>query len=65
MEVDSTETRYNGIYTIMDTGPNVQGRRLDLYMWSCDEALRFGLKPVHLVVFRLGWNPRATKAPPS
>ena len=65
VEVDSTETRYNGIYTIMDTGPNVQGRRLDLYMWKCDEALRFGLKPVHLIVLRLGWDPRATKAAPS
>ena len=62
VEVDSAETRYNGIYTIMDTGPNVQGRRLDLYMWNCDEALRFGLRPIHLIVLRLGWNPRATKA---
>ena len=59
VEVESIETRYNGIYTIMDTGPNVQGRRLDLYMWNCNEALRFGLKPVHLIVLRLGWNPRA------
>ena len=32
--------RYNGIYTIMDTGPAVQGRQIDLYMWSCNEALR-------------------------
>ena len=31
--------RYNGVYTVMDTGPKVQGRLLDLYMWSCHEAL--------------------------
>src|ERR671936_124056 len=42
IEVDSAETRYNGIYTIMDTGPSVNGRHIDIYMWSCDEALRWG-----------------------
>ena len=31
--------RYNGIYTILDTGPAVQGRQVDIYMWSCNEAL--------------------------
>ncbi len=60
IDVDSIEPRYGGIYTIMDTGPNVQGRQIDLYMWSCTEALRFGRRPIHLVVLRLGWNPRAT-----
>jgi hypothetical protein len=44
----------------MDTGPSVQGRQVDLYMWSCTEALRFGRRPIHLLVLRLGWNPRAT-----
>ena len=52
--------RYNGIYTIMDTGPKVQGRHVDLYMWSCYEALDFGRRPIQLTVLRLGWNPRAT-----
>jgi 3D (Asp-Asp-Asp) domain-containing protein len=59
VEVDSTEPRYDGIYTVMDTGPNVQGRQIDIYMWSCNEALQFGRQPVHLVVLRLGWNPKA------
>ena len=26
----------------MDTGPMVRGRHIDLYMWSCKEALEFG-----------------------
>jgi 3D (Asp-Asp-Asp) domain-containing protein len=52
--------RYNGVYTIMDTGPRVQGRTLDLYMWSCNEALAFGRKPVQVTVLRLGWNPQAS-----
>ena len=60
IEVGSLPTKYNGVYTVMDTGPAVQGRQLDLYMWSCNEALQFGRRPVHLTVLRLGWNPRAT-----
>jgi hypothetical protein len=60
VEVDSLQRKYNGIYTILDTGPSVQGRRLDLYMWSCNEALEFGQQPMHVTVLRLGWNPRAT-----
>jgi 3D (Asp-Asp-Asp) domain-containing protein len=60
IEVDSLSTKYNGIYSVLDTGPAVQGRHIDLYMWSCYEALEFGRKPVHLNVLRLGWNPRAT-----
>jgi 3D (Asp-Asp-Asp) domain-containing protein len=60
IEIDSAEVRYSGIYTIMDTGPSVQGRQIDIYMWSCTEALNFGRRPVHLVVLRLGWNPHAT-----
>jgi len=60
VEIDSLPQRYNGIYTIMDTGPAVQGRQVDVYMWSCNEALLFGRRPIHLTVLRLGWNPRAT-----
>lgn len=59
VEVDSTEPRYDGIYTVMDTGPSVQGRHIDIYMWNCNEALQFGRQPVHVVVLRLGWNPKA------
>lgn len=60
IEIESLETRYSGIYTIMDTGPSVQGRQIDIYMWSCAEALTFGRRPVRITVLRLGWNPRAT-----
>jgi 3D (Asp-Asp-Asp) domain-containing protein len=60
IEIDSLPSKYNGIYTVMDTGPAVQGREVDLYMWSCNEALQFGRKPIHLTILRLGWNPRAT-----
>lgn len=60
IQVDNLGSRYNGIYTIMDTGPAVQGRQIDLYMWSCNEALSFGRRKMALNVLRLGWSPRAS-----
>jgi 3D (Asp-Asp-Asp) domain-containing protein len=59
VQLDSVP-RYGGIYTVLDTGPSVQGRIVDLYMWSCNEALAFGRQDVRLTVLRLGWNPVAT-----
>jgi 3D (Asp-Asp-Asp) domain-containing protein len=52
--------RYNGIYTIMDTGPAVQGRHIDIYTWSCNEALQLGRRDIAINVLRLGWNPKAS-----
>jgi 3D (Asp-Asp-Asp) domain-containing protein len=60
VEVESDLTKYSGTYTVLDTGPAVQGRQIDVYMWSCYEALAFGRRPIHLNVMRLGWNPKAT-----
>jgi 3D (Asp-Asp-Asp) domain-containing protein len=61
IQVDAPGKRHDGVYTIMDTGPKVKGRRLDLYMWSCYEALDFGYASVDLSVLRLGWNPQASE----
>jgi 3D (Asp-Asp-Asp) domain-containing protein len=60
VQIDLPDPKYSGIYTIMDTGPAVQGRKIDIYMWNCHEALRFGLRDVHVRVLRLGWNPQAS-----
>ena len=60
IQVDAPGTRNDGVYTIMDTGPLVNGRHLDLYMWSCTEALTFGRAAVAVDVLRLGWNPHAS-----
>jgi 3D (Asp-Asp-Asp) domain-containing protein len=62
VNITTDTTKYNGVYTIMDTGPRVQGRALDLYMWSCYEALAFGRRQVQLAILRLGWNPSASTA---
>lgn len=60
IEIDSPDSRYDGIYSILDTGPAVEGREVDLYMWSCHDALRFGRRSIRITVLRLGWNPKAT-----
>lgn len=58
VRVDTHNPRYDGIWTIMDTGPAIQGRVIDLYLWSCHDALAFGRRPIRLTVLRLGWNPQ-------
>jgi 3D (Asp-Asp-Asp) domain-containing protein len=61
IQIDNLPEKYNGVYTIMDTGPAVQGRKIDVYMWSCYEALDFGRRSILLTVLRLGWNPQASE----
>ncbi|MCM3879659.1 MAG: 3D domain-containing protein [Vicinamibacterales bacterium] len=60
IQANFEQHQYDGVYTVMDTGPAVQGREIDVYMWSCYEALRFGRQDVHIVVLRLGWDPKDT-----
>ena len=64
VRVDMPNSRYSGIWTVMDTGPAVQGRLIDLYLWSCHEALAFGRRPVRLTVLRLGWSPQMSAPEP-
>jgi 3D (Asp-Asp-Asp) domain-containing protein len=46
-----------GIYTAMDTGPEIQGREVDIYMPTGQEAIRFGRRNVRLKLIRRGWDP--------
>ena len=62
VSLDTGDVEFDGVYTVLDTGPAVKGRLLDLYVWSCHEALAFGRKPVQVTVLRLGWDPRASAA---
>lgn len=62
VQLEKLGSQYDGVYTIMDTGPVVKGRRIDVYVRDCREAVRFGVRRVQLFVLRLGWNPRATGA---
>lgn len=58
VRLETPNPRYSGVWTVMDTGPSVRGRTVDLYLWSCKEALVFGRRPIRLTVLRLGWNPQ-------
>ena len=62
VSLSTGDVEFDGVYTVMDTGPAVKGRLLDLYVWSCHEALAFGRRPVQVTVLRLGWDPRASAA---
>lgn len=48
---------WDGIYSIQDTGPAITGRILDLYFWSCYEALEFGRRSIEVKILRYGWDP--------
>lgn len=63
IHITGEQPNHTGIYTVLDTGPNVRGARLDLYMWSCYEALDFGRQPVEVTLMRVGWAPRASADP--
>lgn len=55
VQIDRVAPRYQGIYSVLDTGPMIQGRKLDVYMWSCNEAQTFGRQKVRVTVLRRGW----------
>jgi 3D (Asp-Asp-Asp) domain-containing protein len=54
IRVAGLETRYNGVYTVLDTGSNVQGRQIDLYIRDCQEAIRFGRRSAQVSILRRG-----------
>jgi 3D (Asp-Asp-Asp) domain-containing protein len=60
VNISTEDAKYTGLYSILDTGPAIQGRIVDLYMWSCFEALDFGRQPIELTVLRLGWDPEVS-----
>ncbi len=60
VQVDTDIQKYNGIYTVLDTGTKVQGQKLDLFMHDCHEAQHFGRQAVRVTVLRKGWSPKAS-----
>jgi len=42
ISVTGLDRRYDGTYTVMDTGARIRGHKLDLYLPDCAEAVRFG-----------------------
>ena len=52
IHISGLDDRYNGVYTVLDTGPKVRGHRVDLYMRDCREAVRFGRQKASLALVR-------------
>lgn len=50
--------RYSGIYRVLDTGPGIRGKRLDIYVNCRSEAINFGKQRVQIEVLRYGWGNR-------
>ena len=46
----------SGIYSVLDTGPLVSGRRIDIFMPEFSDAKKFGRKKVQIEVIRYGWS---------
>ncbi len=49
---------YTGLYSVLDTGAKIKGRKIDVYLASGKEAMQFGRRDVMLQVLRYGWNPQ-------
>jgi 3D (Asp-Asp-Asp) domain-containing protein len=64
VRIDAPVEQFTGIWTVMDTGPEVKGREVDLYVWSCSDALAFGRRAVRVTILRLGWDPQQSAPGP-
>ena len=53
--------RIRGTYVVEDDGGAMKGRRLDIYMPSCDQAKRFGRQRVTVTIESLGSPVRTTR----
>lgn len=46
--------KYSGEYVVADTGAKIIGRKLDIYLPSTPECMKFGKKPVRVKVVEIG-----------
>jgi 3D (Asp-Asp-Asp) domain-containing protein len=46
--------RYSGEYVVADTGRKIEGHKLDLYLPSTTECMKFGVRRVKVQVLQLG-----------
>jgi 3D (Asp-Asp-Asp) domain-containing protein len=52
--------QYDGEYTVTDTGPEIKGHEIDIYIANNDEAKRFGRKKVSVEVLERGNGQRSS-----
>jgi 3D (Asp-Asp-Asp) domain-containing protein len=46
------DARYNGVYTVRDTGSSIRGHRIDLFVRDCNEAVRFGRHTATIAILK-------------
>lgn len=61
--IDVSAGNHSGIYTVLDTGSAIKGRKIDIYIPDKPDALEFGRRTVRLRVLRLGWDTRSSLQP--
>jgi 3D (Asp-Asp-Asp) domain-containing protein len=54
VRVTHPDGRPIGIFVIMDTGGAIRGNKIDIYVDSCPEAVRWGRRPVEVEVLAIG-----------
>jgi 3D (Asp-Asp-Asp) domain-containing protein len=52
--------QYDGEYTVTDTGPEIKGREIDIYIANNAEAKRFGRKKVSVELLERGDGQRSS-----
>jgi len=52
IRLSGLDKRYNRVYTVGDTGSSIRGRRIDLYMRDCREAVAFGRRAAKVSILR-------------
>jgi 3D (Asp-Asp-Asp) domain-containing protein len=60
VRVDGLGRPHDRVYDVEDTGREVKGRELDIFMHDCQAAKRFGRRTARIQVLRVGGGPAST-----
>jgi 3D (Asp-Asp-Asp) domain-containing protein len=52
VRVEGLALRHNGVYTVTDTGREIKGREIDIFIPNCTTAIRFGRQAARVRVLR-------------
>ena len=53
--------RYDGVYLVTDTGRDVCGREIDIYIPNAGRSRRFGEKRVRVTILSIGHGPKQAR----
>jgi len=52
IRVEGLPARHNGVYTVTDTGRDIKGREIDIFVPNCSTAEQFGRQAARVRVLR-------------